>query len=48
MIKEDEIDPSKITTKLLQEVIVKSENGKFLIDGFPMNEENCASLSYDS
>jgi UMP-CMP kinase len=48
MVKEGEIVPSEITTKLLQEAMVKSENGKFLTDWFPMNEENCTSLSSDS
>jgi UMP-CMP kinase len=40
IIKEGKIVPSEITVKLLQEAMIKSENDKFLIDGFPRNEEN--------
>uniref|UniRef100_A0A0D9WN14 Chalcone--flavanone isomerase n=1 Tax=Leersia perrieri TaxID=77586 RepID=A0A0D9WN14_9ORYZ len=40
VIKEGKIVPSEVTTKLLEEAITKSGNDKFLIDGFPRNEEN--------
>ncbi|KAL5207569.1 hypothetical protein ABZP36_032004, partial [Zizania latifolia] len=40
MIKEGNIVPSEVTIKLLQEAMIKSANDKFLIDGFPRNEEN--------
>ncbi|KAG8079667.1 hypothetical protein GUJ93_ZPchr0007g4935 [Zizania palustris] len=40
MIKEGKIVPSEVTIKLLQEAMIKNENDKFLIDGFPRNEEN--------
>lgn len=43
-IKEGKIVPSEITVKLLQEAMIKSENGRFLIDGFPRNEENRAAF----
>ncbi|XP_037457376.1 UMP-CMP kinase 3-like isoform X3 [Triticum dicoccoides] len=44
IIKEGKIVPSEITVKLLQEAMVKSENDKFLIDGFPRNQENRLSF----
>ncbi|KAM0918290.1 hypothetical protein ACQ4PT_008876 [Festuca glaucescens] len=44
IIKEGNIVPSEITIKLLQEAMIKSENDKFLIDGFPRNEENRAAF----
>uniref|UniRef100_A0A0D9VLS3 UMP-CMP kinase n=2 Tax=Leersia perrieri TaxID=77586 RepID=A0A0D9VLS3_9ORYZ len=44
MIKEGKIVPSEVTIKLLQEAMIKSENDKFLIDGFPRNEENRAAF----
>jgi UMP-CMP kinase len=44
MIKDGKIVPSEVTIKLLQEAMIKSENDKFLIDGFPRNEENRAAL----
>jgi UMP-CMP kinase len=37
MIKEGKIVPSEVTIKLLKEAMIKSENDKFLIDGFPRN-----------
>lgn len=40
IINEGKIVPSEVTVKLLQKAIVSSENDKFLIDGFPRNEEN--------
>jgi UMP-CMP kinase len=44
IIKEGKIVPSEVTIKLLQEAMIKNENDKFLIDGFPRNEENRAAL----
>ncbi|CAL5057532.1 unnamed protein product [Urochloa decumbens] len=44
MIKEGKIVPSEVTIKLLQDAMIKSENDKFLIDGFPRNEENRAAF----
>nr|GMD62499.1 UMP-CMP kinase 3 [Ipomoea batatas] len=40
MIKEGKIVPSEVTIALLQRAIQEHENDKFLIDGFPRNEEN--------
>ncbi|CAH9147902.1 unnamed protein product [Cuscuta epithymum] len=40
MIKEGKIVPSEVTIALLQRAIHENENDKFLIDGFPRNEEN--------
>lgn len=39
-IKEGKIVPSFITINLLKNYMLKSDNNKFLIDGFPRNEEN--------
>ncbi|KAL6998041.1 UMP,CMP kinase [Sarracenia purpurea var. burkii] len=44
MIKEGKIVPSEVTVKLLQRAIQESGNDKFLIDGFPRNEENRAAF----
>ncbi|KAK4763804.1 hypothetical protein SAY87_013242 [Trapa incisa] len=44
MIKEGKIVPSKVTIKLLQNAMLESGNDKFLIDGFPRNEENRAAF----
>ncbi|KAL9255758.1 UMP-CMP kinase 3-like protein [Drosera capensis] len=44
MIKEGKIVPSEVTVKLLQRAIQDSANDKFLIDGFPRNEENRAAF----
>jgi len=44
MIKEGKIVPSEVTIKLLQRAIEESGNDKFLIDGFPRNEENRAAF----
>ncbi|CAK9318924.1 unnamed protein product [Citrullus colocynthis] len=44
MIKEGKIVPSEVTIKLLQRAIEESGNEKFLIDGFPRNEENRAAF----
>ncbi|XP_074578210.1 UMP-CMP kinase 3-like isoform X2 [Curcuma longa] len=40
MIKEGKIVPSEVTVELLKMAILESGNNKFLIDGFPRNEEN--------
>ncbi|KAJ4958249.1 hypothetical protein NE237_025360 [Protea cynaroides] len=44
MIKEGKIVPSEVTIKLLQKAIQERDNDKFLIDGFPRNEENRAAF----
>lgn len=44
MIKEGKIVPAEVTIKLLQKAIQESSNDKFLIDGFPRNEENRAAF----
>ncbi|PON87550.1 UMP-CMP kinase [Trema orientale] len=44
MIKEGKIVPSEVTIKLLQKAMLQSGNDKFLIDGFPRNEENRAAF----
>jgi len=36
--------PSEVTIKLLQKAMQESGNDKFLIDGFPRNEENRAAF----
>lgn len=38
--KEGKIVPSEVTVELLQKAMQNSPNKKFLIDGFPRNEEN--------
>jgi UMP-CMP kinase len=40
MIKEGKLVPSELTAKLILKAISKSSNNKFLIDGFPRNDEN--------
>lgn len=40
MIKEGKLVPSEMTVKLILKAISKSSNNKFLIDGFPRNDEN--------
>lgn len=40
MIKEGKIVPSEVTVWLLQRAMEESGNDKFLIDGFPRNDEN--------
>ncbi|KAJ0755841.1 putative UMP/CMP kinase [Helianthus annuus] len=42
MISEGVIVPPEVTIKLLEKAIMESEDDKFLIDGFPRNEENRA------
>ena len=44
MIKEGKIVPSEVTIKLLENAMLSSGNDKFLIDGFPRNEENRANF----
>ncbi|OIW17633.1 hypothetical protein TanjilG_28983 [Lupinus angustifolius] len=44
MIKEGKIVPSEVTIKLLQRAVEEDGNDKFLIDGFPRNEENRAAF----
>ncbi|XP_042496304.1 UMP-CMP kinase 4-like [Macadamia integrifolia] len=44
MRKEGKIVPSEVTIKLLQQAMQESGNNKFLIDGFPRNEENLAAF----
>lgn len=44
MIKEGKIVPSEVTIKLLQRAMLESGNDKFLIDGFPRNDENRAAF----
>ncbi|XP_038680809.1 UMP-CMP kinase 3-like isoform X2 [Tripterygium wilfordii] len=44
MINEGKIVPSEVTIKLLQKAMEESGNDKFLIDGFPRNEENRAAF----
>ncbi|KAL8171100.1 hypothetical protein V2J09_022904 [Rumex salicifolius] len=46
IIKEGKIVPSEVTVKLIQDAIRSSDNKKFLIDGFPRNEEN--RVAYES
>ena len=36
--------PAEVTIKLLQDAMLKIGNVKFLIDGFPCNEENRAAF----
>ncbi|PRW59530.1 UMP-CMP kinase 3-like [Chlorella sorokiniana] len=44
MIKNGQIVPSHVTISLLQRAMDESGKHKFLIDGFPRNEENRASF----
>ncbi|XP_028754741.1 UMP-CMP kinase 3 isoform X2 [Neltuma alba] len=44
MIQEGKIVPSEVTIKLLQRAMQENGNDKFLIDGFPRNEENRAAF----
>ncbi|KAM5560983.1 hypothetical protein ABKV19_021880 [Rosa sericea] len=44
MIKEGQIVPAVVTIKLLERAMLESGNDKFLIDGFPRNEENRAAF----
>lgn len=44
MIKEGSIVPSEVTVKLIQKAMERSKTNKFLIDGFPRNEENRAAF----
>ena len=40
MIKDGQIVPSHVTISLLQKAMTDSGRDKFLIDGFPRNDEN--------
>eukprot|EP01099_Mayorella_cantabrigiensis_P008947 TRINITY_DN922_c0_g1_i1.p1 TRINITY_DN922_c0_g1~~TRINITY_DN922_c0_g1_i1.p1 ORF type:complete len:215 (-),score=83.62 TRINITY_DN922_c0_g1_i1:61-705(-) len=40
MMKEGQIVPSSVTVKLLQNEVFASHGSRFLIDGFPRNQEN--------
>ncbi|BBN01346.1 adenylate kinase [Marchantia polymorpha subsp. ruderalis] len=44
MIKEGKIVPSSVTINLLKKAMAESNTDKFLIDGFPRNEENRADF----
>lgn len=44
MIKEGKIVPSEVTVRLLLKAMLKGGNDKFLIDGFPRNDENRAAF----
>ncbi|KAL2641743.1 hypothetical protein R1flu_009330 [Riccia fluitans] len=44
MIKEGKIVPSSVTINLLKKAMAASSTDKFLIDGFPRNEENRADF----
>ncbi|XP_022964572.1 UMP-CMP kinase 3-like isoform X1 [Cucurbita moschata] len=48
MINEGKIVPSQVTVNLLQQAMEESGNDKFLIDGFPRNEENRAAFEADT
>ncbi|KAJ6365910.1 hypothetical protein OIU77_002467 [Salix suchowensis] len=41
---EGKIVPSEVTVGILQQAMQQSENKKFIIDGFPRNEENLATF----
>lgn len=40
MIQQGKIVPSEVTVRLLVKAMEESSSDKFLIDGFPRNEEN--------
>ncbi|XP_042471042.1 UMP-CMP kinase 3-like [Zingiber officinale] len=44
MIKEGKIVPAEVTIDLLKKAMIGSGNDRFLIDGFPRNEENRAAF----
>lgn len=44
MMNEGKIVPPEVTIKLLQRAMLDSANDKFLIDGFPRDEENRAAF----
>ncbi|CAA2970983.1 UMP-CMP kinase 3-like isoform X1 [Olea europaea subsp. europaea] len=44
MMNEGKLVPSEIIVKLIQRAMQESGNDKFLIDGFPRNEENRAEF----
>lgn len=41
--KEGKLVPSEIVVKVLQQAMHRNKSKKFLIDGFPRNEENLAA-----
>lgn len=41
---EGKLVPSELTVKLIQKAISETNNNKFLIDGFPRNEENVTTF----
>jgi UMP-CMP kinase len=43
-MKEGKLVPSELTVGLIQKAISESDNDKFLIDGFPRNEENLTAF----
>ncbi|XVF71363.1 hypothetical protein PTKIN_Ptkin12aG0031200 [Pterospermum kingtungense] len=45
--KEGKLVPSDVVVKVLQQAMQRSENEKFLVDGFPSNEENRPRLVLD-
>ncbi|GAQ89617.1 nucleotide kinase activity [Klebsormidium nitens] len=48
MIKEGKIVPSEVTVRLLQNAMAASGKNKFLIDGFPRNDENRAAFERET
>jgi UMP-CMP kinase len=46
MMHEGKLVPSELIVKLLFKAMLQSGNDKFLVDGFPRNEEN--RQAYDS
>ena len=46
MMHEGKLVPSELIVKLLLKAMLQSGNDKFLVDGFPRNEEN--RQAYDS
>lgn len=48
MIKDGQIVPSKVTNGLLEAAMAASSKQRFLIDGFPRNDENRAAFEKDT
>lgn len=44
IMEEGKLVPSELTVKLIQKAISETDNDKFLIDGFPRNEENVTTF----
>ena len=40
MMNEGKLVPSDITVRLIQKAMQETDNDKFLLDGFPRDEEN--------